>query len=73
MRLIFEHVAYIGCPRFLEPPPKGPGKEHDIRKHVKWMVKKYYRLMGWDEKTGKPLRSTLRRLGLDFIIKDLYD
>ncbi|MCS7385112.1 MAG: hypothetical protein NDF55_00035 [archaeon GB-1867-005] len=49
MRLIFEHVAYIGCPRFLEPPPKGAGKEHDT------------------------LRSTLRRLGLDFIIRDLYD
>ncbi|RLE52552.1 MAG: hypothetical protein DRJ26_04580 [Candidatus Methanomethylicota archaeon] len=32
------------------------------------MVKEYYRLMGWDEKKGKPLRSTLQRLGLDFAI-----
>ncbi len=59
-------------PRFLEPPPKGPGKDKDVRKHVKWMVKEYYRLMGWNEKTGKPLRSTLERLGLNFAIKDLY-
>lgn len=50
--------------RFLEPPPKGPGKEKDVRKHVKWMVREYYRLMGWNEKTGEPMKSTLKRLGL---------
>ena len=55
-------------PRFLEPPPKGPGKDRDVRKYAKWMVREYYRLMGWHEKTGRPLDSTLERLGLDFII-----
>lgn len=59
-------------PRFLEPPPKGPGKGRDVRRYVKWMVKEYYRLMGWNEKTGKPFRSTLERLGLGFVAKDLY-
>lgn len=30
------------------------------------------RLMGWDLKTGKPLRSTLRRLGLHQEEKDMW-
>ena len=72
MGLTPEDDIYDVGPRFLEPPPKGPGKDKDVRKHIKWMVKEYYRLMGWSEKTGKPLRSTLERLGLDFAIKDLY-
>lgn len=33
----------------------------------------YYRLMGWDEKTGKPWRSTLNRLNLEDMAKDLWD
>jgi aldehyde:ferredoxin oxidoreductase len=36
------------------------------------MVNEYYRLMGWDEKTGKPWRNTLKRLGLEEIIKDMW-
>ncbi|MEM0038258.1 MAG: aldehyde ferredoxin oxidoreductase C-terminal domain-containing protein [Zestosphaera sp.] len=28
------------------------------------MVKEYYRLMGWSEKTGMPHHETLERLGL---------
>ena len=59
-------------PRFLEPPPKGPGRDRDIRRHLKWMVKEYYRLMVCDEKTRKPLRSTLKRLGLEFTLKDVW-
>ena len=33
------------------------------------MVKEYYQLMGWDEKTAKPLKSTLRRLDLDYVLR----
>jgi aldehyde:ferredoxin oxidoreductase len=36
------------------------------------MINEYYRLMGWDEKTGKPWRSTLKRLALDEVAKDLW-
>ncbi len=54
--------------RFLEPPPKGAGKDKDVRRHVGWMVEEYYRLMGWNEKTGKPLKETLERLGLDVLV-----
>jgi aldehyde:ferredoxin oxidoreductase len=35
------------------------------------MVENYYRLMGWDPKTGKPTPETLEKLGLKEISKDL--
>jgi hypothetical protein len=28
--------------------------------------------MGWDRKTGKPYPETLKALGLDYIVKDLW-
>jgi len=31
-----------------------------------------YRLLGWDEKTGKPLKSTLKKVGLEEYIKDIW-
>jgi aldehyde:ferredoxin oxidoreductase len=39
--------------------------------HWSEMLNNYYKLMGWDE-TGKPLPQTLRSLGLDFVIPDLW-
>ena len=36
------------------------------------MVKQYYRLMGWDEKTGKPWRSTLKSVGLEHVGDDIW-
>ena len=40
---------------------------------AKWpeMVQGYYRLMGWDEKTGQPLPETMEKLGLGELVKDL--
>ena len=58
--------------RLLEAPRSGPGKDKTIAPYLVGMVNEYYRLMGWDEKTGKPLRRTLRRLGLEDIVKDLW-
>jgi len=57
-------------PRLLEPPPDGGAKGSVIR--IKPMVDDYYRCMGWDEKTGKPYRDTLRELGLEDAIKDVW-
>ena len=36
------------------------------------MLDRYYQMMGWDEKTSKPLPETLRNLGLEHIIPDLW-
>ena len=57
-------------PRLLESPPDGPSKGSIVR--IKPMVREYYQRMGWDEKTGKPLIRTLRTLGLEDVIPDLW-
>jgi len=64
-------------PRVLEPlpssrDPRVPGTGKTIAPYLKGMVAEYYRLMGWDEKTGKPWRSTLDRLGLQKVADDLW-
>ena len=33
---------------------------------------KYYEQMGWDSKTGTPLPDTLKRLGLEQAISELW-
>lgn len=57
-------------PRLLEAPPDGGAKGSKIK--IKHMVLDYYRCMGWDEKTGKPYRRTLKDLGLEDVIKDIW-
>jgi aldehyde:ferredoxin oxidoreductase len=58
--------------RLLSSPVGGPAKGISSRPYLKGMVEEYYRLMGWDAKTGKPLRGTLRRLGLEKEIADMW-
>ncbi len=50
--------------RYGSIPADGPAQGRDIL--AKWpeMVQGYYRLMGWDEETGKPRPETLEELGL---------
>ena len=36
------------------------------------MLDTWYGLVGYDRKTGKPKPETLRKLGLDFLIKGLW-
>jgi len=57
-------------PRLLEPPPDGASKGSIVQ--IKPMVHEYYQRMGWDEKTGKPLIQTLKSLGLEDVIPDLW-
>jgi len=59
-------------PRLLEAPSDGPGKGKSIKPYLRGMVNEYYRIMGWDSKTGKPLISTLKRLRLDYVINHMW-
>jgi len=59
-------------PRLLQLAPSGPGKGKTLAPYLVTMVNQYYQLMGWDEKTGKPLRKTLKRFGLDDVARDLW-
>jgi aldehyde:ferredoxin oxidoreductase len=57
--------------RYGSVPVDGPAKGINIMEKWPWMVENYYKLMGWDPKTGKPLPETLEKLGLKELIKDL--
>jgi aldehyde:ferredoxin oxidoreductase len=57
--------------RYGSIPVDGPSQGRNIMEKWPWMVENYYKLMGWDPKTGKPLPETLEKLGLKELIKDL--
>ncbi|MFC2046173.1 aldehyde ferredoxin oxidoreductase family protein [Chloroflexota bacterium] len=56
-----------------DPLPDGPGKGMVIEKGTLGMMKDaYYELRGWDQATGIPTRETLRGLGLDGLVGELW-
>lgn len=57
--------------RYGSTVPDGPLKGVAVMPNWETMLENYYRLMGWDTNTGKPLPETLKKLGLEYIIKDL--
>ena len=59
-------------PRYGSTPVDGPFAGKTFMPSFDHMLDMYYQKMGWDEKTGKPLPETLKRLGLEYAIKDIY-
>ncbi len=55
--------------RYGSIPVDGPAQGKNIMEKWSWMLENYYRLMGWDPQNGKPLPETLRKLGLEDLIK----
>ena len=64
----------MDCPseRYGSTPIDGPSKGIAIRPHWESMIDNYYNLLGWDIKTGKPLKETLKSLGIEYVIKDIW-
>ena len=58
--------------RLAEAPEDGRAAGKPIGPYLKGMVNQYYRLMGWDPKTGKPWKKTLEKLGLQKVSTDLW-
>jgi len=58
--------------RYSSTPVDGPVEGKSIQPHFEYMKRKYYSLMGWDEKSGIPLAETLTELGLEHIVSDLH-
>jgi aldehyde:ferredoxin oxidoreductase len=52
-------------PRFLEPIPDGKYKGFTIAKWLPDLIFEYYRLSGRHERTGRPFKDTLEKLGLE--------
>lgn len=59
-------------PRYGSAPVDGPAKGKTIMTHLDEMLDRYYRTMGWDVASGKPLPETLEKLGLGYTVKDIW-
>lgn len=59
--------------RYGSTPMDGPAEGIAIMEHWDLVREIYYRLMGWDLGTGKPLPKTLVELGLENLIGDIWD
>lgn len=55
--------------RLFEPLPDGPAKgQHVDPDRFPEMLREFYGMLGWDEKTGQPTRAKLLELGLDWTL-----
>ncbi len=59
-------------PRWASAPVDGPAKGITVAPHWNSMLDNYYKLMGWDRKTGRPFPETLKSLGLENVVADLW-
>jgi aldehyde:ferredoxin oxidoreductase len=58
--------------RYGSTPQDGPAAGKNIRLYWQDMLHNYYRLMGWEESSGKPLPQTLKSLGLEGAVPGLW-
>lgn len=58
-------------PRIKEPPLDGPAKGISVGSKWDQMVDTYYQTRGWD-KEGRPLPETLKRVGLEDAVRELW-
>lgn len=59
-------------PRYGSTPIDGPAQGKSILPEWGKMMDIYYREMGWDRQNGKPLPGTLKALGLEHVVADLW-
>jgi len=60
-------------PRWSSVPIDGQAQGISITEHWDGMLDNYYRLMGWDRETGRPLPKTLKAIGLEHVISELWE
>jgi aldehyde:ferredoxin oxidoreductase len=58
--------------RALGQPPQKEGPVAGVEIYDKKLRDNFFAFIGWDVETGKPSKGALEKLGLDFLIKDLY-
>jgi len=59
-------------PRYGSIPVDGPHKGRNVAPFWEEMRDAYYRELGWDRTTGKPLPETLKGLGLEAAASELW-
>ncbi len=58
--------------RYGSTPVDGPAKGQSVMAQWDKMIETWYREVGYDRKTGKPLPQTLKDLGLEWLGKELW-
>jgi len=58
--------------RILGKPPMEKGPHKGLILNLEPRVREYFEYEDWDYITGRPSKDKLKKLGLDFVIKDLY-
>ncbi|MFQ5899226.1 MAG: aldehyde ferredoxin oxidoreductase family protein [Candidatus Methylomirabilia bacterium] len=58
--------------RYASTPVNGPAKGQAVSEQWDTMLEIWYRDLGYDRKTGKPLPATLKKLGLEALVPDLW-
>jgi aldehyde:ferredoxin oxidoreductase len=62
----------LPSPRWGSAQVDGPLMAKSIMPYWNEILDEYYKKMGWDRISGKPLPETLRNLDLDYIVDDLW-
>jgi aldehyde:ferredoxin oxidoreductase len=63
-----EYLSY----RYGSVPIDGPAQGKNVSLHWDDMLDNFYKIMGWDRVSGRPLPETLEKLGLKHVIPDLW-
>jgi len=58
--------------KYASIPNDGPMKGKNIMAHWDEILAEYYKQMGWDQATGRPFPDTLKKLGLESVISDIW-
>lgn len=58
--------------RYGSTPVDGPAAGKSIMAVWGDILDRYYELVGWDRSTGRPFPATLKRLGLDWVVPDIW-
>jgi aldehyde:ferredoxin oxidoreductase len=68
------HTSVMDAPstRYGSTPEDGPAKGKSIMTYWEELRRDYYQGMGWDNESGKPLPETLKKIGLEFCIDELW-
>ena len=59
-------------PRYGSTPVDGPAKGQAVSAHWERMLDTWYRTVGYDRASGRPRPDTLRSLGLEHLVGELW-
>lgn len=58
--------------RYWSTPVDGPAAGQSAKENWETLTSTYYETVGWDRETGKPFPETMRNLGLEYLIPEIW-